>query len=112
MEDEKIYSGDSSSWAASLHLVLVYAKSLDAALNIAVTETHDLEGEVLIWRVPHLMDGENHEYLAFGIVKGNGYRSVNLVRPITHGLMSVLPELKGEDSRGWGEFLRGQTFAA
>lgn len=37
-----IFSGF-SSWAASLHLVLLYAKALGAASNIAVLDTHDLE---------------------------------------------------------------------
>jgi hypothetical protein len=47
-----------SSWAASLHLVLCFAKVKWAdsgeTAHVAVMDTLNLESEVLVWHVPHL----------------------------------------------------------
>jgi hypothetical protein len=62
-----------SSWATSLHLVPCYAKYLNGkymtdTVHVAVIDTHVL----------HLLGNGNHEYLAFGRIRGNGYRAVSL----------------------------------
>jgi hypothetical protein len=82
---------DFSSWAASLHLVLWYSKfhGKKKATHLAVMDTHNLDEEVLVWHAPHLIDGANHEYLAFGRIVGTGYRAVPFHDLVQNGLMSV-----------------------
>ncbi|KAH7091591.1 hypothetical protein FB567DRAFT_519002 [Paraphoma chrysanthemicola] len=84
-----------SSWASSLHLVLCYATSMkpENDPHVAVMETHGLEDEVLVWHVPHLIDRGNDEYLAYGHIKGDGYRAVSLSEMQRNGLLTLLPEL-------------------
>ncbi|KZM22852.1 hypothetical protein ST47_g6005 [Ascochyta rabiei] len=82
-----------SSWAASLHLVLCYASSLDDVAYVAVMDTQMLDGEVLVWHVPHLMSGAKHEYLAHGVIKGSGYVAVPLQAMAQTGLLNVFTEL-------------------
>jgi hypothetical protein len=89
-----------SSWAASLHLVLCYAKYLNGkyktdTAHVAVIDTHNLEDEVLVWHVPHLLGYGNHEYLAFGRTRGKGYRAVRLADLDSHDLKKI--------SRSWNE---------
>jgi hypothetical protein len=47
-------------------------------IHLAVMDTHKLEDEVLVWNVPHLIDRGNLEYLAFGVIRGKGYRAVDM----------------------------------
>jgi hypothetical protein len=105
-----------SSWAASLHVVLCYAKSLEyagkAGTHVAVMDTHDVDDEVLVWHVSHLMAGGNHEYLAFGIIRGTGYRTVSLHDLEQHGLLNVVPEIKNySHTTGFGHALRMRMFS-
>ncbi|KAF9701835.1 hypothetical protein EKO04_001080 [Ascochyta lentis] len=84
-----------SSWAASLHLVLCYASSMDAASDphVAVMETHDLDSEVLVWQCPHLLGEGEEEYLAWGCVRGRGYKAVCLKDLRKRGVIILVPQL-------------------
>jgi hypothetical protein len=106
-----------SSWAASLHLVLCYAKYLNGkyktdTAHVAVIDTDNLEDEVLVWHVPHLLGYENHEYLAFGRTRGKGYRAVSLADLDSHGLKKISPELERRIDGMFGDGLRRSMFAA
>ncbi|KAH7081211.1 hypothetical protein BKA63DRAFT_503393 [Paraphoma chrysanthemicola] len=84
-----------SSWASSLHLVLCFAKSMkaDNEPHVAVMDTHKLEDEVLVWHVPHLIDGGNHAYLAYGHIKGYACRAISLSDMQRNGLLTSFAEL-------------------
>ncbi|KAF2030898.1 hypothetical protein EK21DRAFT_111565 [Setomelanomma holmii] len=102
-----------SSCASSLHLVLCYAKYLrdnkDDEAHIAVIDTNDLDDEVYVWHVPHLIPRGNHEYLAYGCIRGNGYRAVGLRELERNGLMKNFPELARPTS-AFGKELRAEMF--
>jgi hypothetical protein len=100
-----------SSWAASLHLVLCYAKSISTTGGIAyvaVIDTKLLEPEVLVWHVLHLLDYGNEEYLAFGIIRDEGYKAVQLQELEQHGLLSIFQELPR--AVAFGDGLRHSMF--
>ncbi|KAF9701406.1 hypothetical protein EKO04_001079 [Ascochyta lentis] len=86
-----------SSWAASLHLVLCYASSLRGDTYVAVIDTEMVDGEVLVWHVPHLIPESNDEYLAYGVMKGAGFVAVPLLK-MKEKLHQVFPELKKRDN--------------
>ena len=53
-----------------------------------------------------------HEYLAHGIVRGNGYTAVSFKNLVSHRLYDVFPELENLRLH-WGKFgcrLRGEMF--
>jgi hypothetical protein len=92
-----------SSWAASLHLIISDAKYMGASAHpqVAVMDTHELEDEVFVWHVPHLL-GETgyYEYLAYGRIRGHGYYAVSLCELERHGLRSIFPEFPQVKSLG------------
>ncbi|KAI5373287.1 hypothetical protein J4E82_008044 [Alternaria postmessia] len=87
-----------SSWAASLHAVLCYARDTRADWNphVAVIDRTRLEGEVLVWWVPDLLGAKKGdvEYLAHGCIRGRGYTAVPFEQLVTNGLYSLFPELE------------------
>lgn len=61
-------------------------------------DREELDDEVLVWHVPHLLDlNGNHEYLAHGRIRGKGYRAVPLKGLKMMGLTELFPTL--EDAR-------------
>jgi len=88
-----------SSWAASLHLVLCYARSLQEGgfedVHVAVMDTQDLDNEVLIWHCPHLFDlpRGRHEYLAYGRIRGRGYKAVHSKDLVSKRLYTMFSHL-------------------
>lgn len=96
------YEGDQrgltgfSPWAASLHLVLCYANSMRAEEkpHIAVMDTQNV-GDVLVWHCQPLLGRGNEEYLAYGPIRGRGYRAVPLEDLRLFGLYTLCPELRG-----------------
>jgi len=107
----RLVATEFSSWAASLHVVLCYAQSMRPEHNphIAVLDRQQLDGEVLIWHVPDLVDMFEIEYLAHGYVKGSGYTAVPLKQLIEHGIYNIFPELSKAD--GMGHDLRTTMFS-
>jgi hypothetical protein len=104
-----------SSWIASLHAVLCYAKFMKPHnlhdSHVAVMDTHNLDNEVLVWHSPHLGIGvTNHEYLAFGLITGNRYRAVSLSALEDHCIDSLFPENRGLEM--FGDTLRANMFQA
>ncbi|KAI4645644.1 uncharacterized protein J4E79_010822 [Alternaria viburni] len=110
-----------SSWAASLHTVLCYAYTCSleySDVHVAVIDREKLDGEVRIWWVPHLLDpGEyhgEHEYLAHGCIRGEGYKAVPFRNLMDGGLCpTVFPELTGWGkgrSPDFGDGLRDKMF--
>ena len=61
-----------SSWAASVHFVLSNASSMGPAAYFAIIDSAKLDGDVLVWHIPHILHGCDHEFLAYNIIKGNG----------------------------------------
>jgi hypothetical protein len=107
-------SGFSSS-AAYLHAVLCYAKFMKLHNlhdpHVAVMVTHDLDNEVLVWHGPHLGIGvKNHEYLAFGLITGNGYRNEADSTLEDHSVDNLFPEIRGLEI--FGDTLRTNMFQA
>jgi hypothetical protein len=101
-----------SSWAASLHLVLSYAKFLKkhnrGEPHAAVMDTHDLADEVYVWHAPHIVC-ETHgtlEYIAFGRIMGNGYRAVSLTVSEDHGIDFLFPRVRNGRHTKFGRFRR------
>jgi len=96
-------SSEFSSWTGFLHLALYYARSIDAKYDphVAVIDTRQLDGEVLVWHVPHLYyEGGLHEYMAHGPIRGIGYKAVSYKTLMSAGLANVFPELgvvKGDE---------------
>ncbi|RYO17052.1 hypothetical protein AA0113_g9857 [Alternaria arborescens] len=108
-----------SSWAASLHAVLCFARDTRADWNphVAVIDRMRLEGEVLVWWVPDLLGAKQGdiEYLAHGCIRGRGYTAVPFEQLVTNGLYSLFPELeawKKNRSKGmpFGRKLRKRMF--
>jgi len=103
-----------SSWAASLHLVLCYAMYLKKCsreeVHVAVMDTHDLVDEALVWHVPHLIQGWDDEYLAFGRIMGEGYRAVKFYDLEQHGILNHLKEIKNGVSDMFGSNIRADMF--
>lgn len=107
-----------SSWAASLHLVLCYAKSMDPSSepHIAVMDTQDLDSQVFVWQCVHLLGHGHEEYLAWGYIRGRGYKAVPLSKLEDHGLLEVFSELKDGSYRAgctfeFGDHCRSVSFA-
>ena len=109
------FSSEFSSWTGSLHLALYYARSIDEQHDphVAVIDTRQLDGEVLVWHVPHLYyEGGLHEYMAHGSIRGIGYKAVSYKTLMSAGLANVFPELgvvEG-DELDFGIDLRKQMF--
>lgn len=87
-----------SSWVASLHLVLCFARSLtdDAGdVHVAVIDTQDLNEEVHVWQCTHLFSAGygRHEYLAYGPIRGRGYKAVGFADFVSKGLFLIIPHL-------------------
>jgi hypothetical protein len=106
-----------SCWAASLHLVLCYARYLNGkyetdTVHVVVIDRRDLGDEVLVWHVPHLLGYGNHEYLAFGRIRGNGYRAVSLADLDSHGLEKIFPELERKIDGLYGREVRRSMLSA
>ncbi|CAO2655933.1 Nn.00g047360.m01.CDS01 [Neocucurbitaria sp. VM-36] len=106
-----------SSWTAFLHLVLWYAHRIPEAYDphIAVMDRCQLEEQdTLVWHVPDLLaDGEVHEYLAHGCIRGvRGYTAVPLQMLKSKGLFDVFPELAGSEEGDdiWGVGQRKKMF--
>ncbi|KAF2134926.1 hypothetical protein P153DRAFT_380733 [Dothidotthia symphoricarpi CBS 119687] len=101
-----------SSWASSLHLVLCYAtyKLNKKDPHIAIMDTHNLDGNILVWHVPDLIGQRNHEYLAWGQISGRGYKAVSLYNLHQKGLKNVFPELE-LCTDTWGTALRHEMFS-
>ncbi|CAN9457568.1 unnamed protein product, partial [Alternaria alternata] len=97
-DDNKEVLTEFSSWAASLHAVLCYARDTRADWNphVAVIDRTRLEGEVLVWWVPDLLGAKKGdvEYLAHGCIRGRGYTAVPFEQLVTNGLYSLFPELE------------------
>jgi hypothetical protein len=107
-----------SSWAASLHLVLSYAKFLKkhnrGEPHAAVMDTHDLADEVYVWHAPHIVC-ETHgtlEYIAFGRIMGNGYRAVSLTVSEDHGIDFLFPRVRNGRHTKFGGEVRERIFRA
>ena len=105
-----------SSWTASLHLVLCYARQMpsDQQPHVAVIDTENLEGEVLIWHSPDLGSfAQDHEYLAYGTIRGAGYRAISFQDLEIHGVFRILPEIQDSNSVRdvYGRKLRRDIFA-
>lgn len=107
-----------SSWAASLHLVLCYAKSMDPASepHITVMATQNLDSQVFVWHCVHLLGHGHEEYLAWGCIRGRGYKAVPLAKLENRGLLQVFPELKDGSYRAgctfeFGDHCRSVSFA-
>jgi hypothetical protein len=101
----------SSSWAASLHLVLCYTKYIQTTsktetVHVAVIDTHDLDDDVLVCHIPHLLRTGNHEYLSFDRIRGNIYCAVALKGLEKYGLKSNFIELKHPIDGMFGHSLR------
>ncbi|KAB2104388.1 hypothetical protein AG0111_0g7903 [Alternaria gaisen] len=97
-DDNKEVLTEFSSWAASLHAVLCYARDTRAEWNphVAVIDRTRLEGEVLVWWVPDLLGAKQGdiEYLAHGCIWGRGYTAVPFEQLVTNGLYNLFPELE------------------
>ncbi|KAF2653986.1 hypothetical protein K491DRAFT_779862 [Lophiostoma macrostomum CBS 122681] len=111
-----------SSWAASIHLVLCNASYLKRYMeytnvHVAVMDTEQVDDEVLVWHVPQLIDlgrGSGagvHEHLAYGPIRGNGYKAVPLENMVH--LADIIPDV--DDARecsNWGFIRRAKLFDA
>lgn len=83
-----------SSWAASLHLVLCYAKSMpaDHDPHVAMMDIKSLSTQVLAWHCPHLLPIGDHEYLVYRPIRGQGYRAVSFKTLEENGILKLFPE--------------------
>ncbi|KAF2732678.1 hypothetical protein EJ04DRAFT_578210 [Polyplosphaeria fusca] len=105
-----------SSWAASLHLVLCYAEYMQhgnhRGVHVAVIDTHHLDGDVLVWHVPHLLNnGGFHEYLAHGKIAGRGYKAVPFKAIRKARLTALFPEISRARQDSFGYSVRAEMFA-
>lgn len=85
----------------------------DQQPHVSVIDTENLEGEVLIWHGPDLGSyADDHEYLAYGPIRGAGYRAISFKDLDTHGIFRLLPEIQDTDSIGdkYGRALRRKMF--
>ncbi|CAI9633424.1 unnamed protein product [Alternaria burnsii] len=118
-DDNKEVLTEFSSWAASLHAVLCFARDTCAGWNphVAVIDRTRLEGEVLVWWVPDLLGAKQGdlEYLAHGCIRGRGYTAVPFEQLVTNGLYNLFPELEAwkknrTKSMPFGRKLRKKMF--
>ncbi|KAI4634126.1 uncharacterized protein J4E87_001296 [Alternaria ethzedia] len=112
-DTESVFTSEFSSWTASLHLALCYAGSIEEEYgpHVAIMDTHQLDGDVLVWHVPHLFKPDGlHEYLAHGPIRGIGYKAVSYKTLMSAGLAQIFPELSETDLADWGMSLRDQMF--
>lgn len=75
-------------------------------------DTKNLEGEVLVWHCPDFLGYGDHEYLAYGCIRGVDYRAVSFHDLETHSILKLFPELQDPshiDSM-FGRLLRKATF--
>lgn len=105
-DGDKNISSTFSSWSASLHLVLCFARSMDLKdktqdhnphdPQIAVMDTKKLDSDVLVWHCPDLdLKYGVHEYMAYGPIKGKrGYRAVSFQVLRSHGILQFFPGLQ------------------
>ncbi|KAF2681983.1 hypothetical protein K458DRAFT_456446 [Lentithecium fluviatile CBS 122367] len=104
-----------SSWAVSLHLVLCYAEHLAQTrgrnIHVAVIDRQALEGQVLIWHVPQLLNQGCHEYLAYGCIRRPGYKAVAYSAIVKKGLSILFPNIKSAVRDRWGMLMRPTIFA-
>ncbi|KAI4931929.1 uncharacterized protein J4E92_003827 [Alternaria infectoria] len=104
-DTESVFTSEFSSWTASLHLALCYAGSIEEEYgpHVAIMDTHQLDGDVLVWHVPHLFKPDGlHEYLAHGPIRGIGYKAVSYKTLMSAGLAQIFPELLETDLDDWG----------
>ena len=47
---------------------------------IAIIDSAKLDGDVLVWHIPHILHGCDHEFLAYNIIKGNGHEAEMLCK--------------------------------
>lgn len=87
-----------TSWAASLHLVLCYASSMnkDDQPHVTVIDTHAFREDILVWHCKHLISKGDDEYLVYGPIRGRGYRAIPLDELEGLGLHTLCPELRGD----------------
>ncbi|KAI4931591.1 hypothetical protein J4E85_004185 [Alternaria conjuncta] len=79
--------------------------------HVAIMDTHQLDGDVLVWHVPHLFKPDGlHEYLAHGPIRGIKYKAVSYKTSMLAGLAQIFPELLETDLDDWGMSLRDQMF--
>ncbi|KAI4674531.1 uncharacterized protein J4E88_008267 [Alternaria novae-zelandiae] len=112
-DTESVFTSEFSSWTGSLHLALCYAGSIEEEYgpHVAIMDTHQLDGDVLVWHVPHLFKPDGlHEYLAHGPIRGIGYKAVSYKTLMSAGLAQIFPELLETDLDDWGMSLRDQMF--
>ena len=65
-----------------------------ASPYVAVMDIQELDDEVFVWHVPHLLGGIGyHVYLAYGRIRGRGYYAVSLRELERNGLQSIFPEM-------------------
>jgi hypothetical protein len=99
-----------SSWAASIHLVLCNAAYIkndlaETDVHVAVMDTYQLDDDVHVWHVPHLIDfgdggsNGNHEYLAYGPIRGKGYKAVPLEELVQ--LADLVPDIRNGSNFGY-----------
>ena len=86
-----------SSWAASIHAVLFLARHAALVHNpqVAMLDRERLEGEVIIFWVPDVLDGKRRdvEYLAHGCIRGRGYTAVPFEQLDFNRLYSLCPQI-------------------
>ncbi|KAI4914719.1 hypothetical protein J4E90_004751 [Alternaria incomplexa] len=79
--------------------------------HVAIMDTQQLDGDVLVWHVPHLFKPDGlHEYLAHGPIRGIGYKAVSYKTLMSVGLAQIFPELLETDLDDWGMSLQDQMF--
>jgi hypothetical protein len=101
-----------SSWAASLNFVLCYARRIEARgtkAYVAIMDREILDTSVCIWHIPHIIPGSNLEYLAYGVIRGRGYKAVPLRDLEENGLMHIFRET-ARAMDPWGVQLRRSMF--
>jgi hypothetical protein len=92
--------------AMSLHLVICYANAMPKEHNPhrAVMGIDCIEN-LRLWHCQVLLNRGNEEYLAYGPIRGRGYRAVLFEDLKLFGLYSLFPELLGAYREGKEEDL-------
>lgn len=112
-------SSEISSWAASLMMIIFFAKRQQnlgyKGVHIALIDTHQLANDVLVWHAPHLnqeFEGCIHEYFAHGPIRGPGYKAVPYDLLEERGVKKLFPELlEVQDDDMWGDDNRSAMFS-
>jgi hypothetical protein len=111
-----------SSWTASIHMVMCIAgemnRSSEKDVHVAIIDTKKLNScnnePVRIWHVPDLLcylGNGTDEFLAYGIIRGDGYKAVSFAKLVTRGLVDIIPEIL-QPSTHWGRYVRETDFNA